>query len=54
MTGVGVAQPGEGKGARRGRGEWEKVWSQSRPFQPRQSRVLRVKTEMSAVQPRKN
>ena len=52
--GVGVTQPGEGEGAERGGGEQERSWSRIHPFQPRQSRVLRVKAKTSAVQPRKN
>lgn len=56
VTGTGVSQPGEGERAGRGSGERERGRSQSRihPFQPSQSRVLRVKAEMSTVQPRKN
>lgn len=54
MTGAGVIQPGECEGAGSGRGEWERGWSRIRPFQPSRSPVLRVKAEMSAVQPRKN
>lgn len=54
MIGVQVTQPGEDKGAGRGWGEQERVWSWICPFQPSQSCVLRVKAKMSAVQPRKN